>query len=188
MTQLQQTEELHFQPLDRQGAFYYCYPEKAAGPLKNELGNPAEGSQVLSKDQDPRDPLKYLLTCSVVRNTCQGPYRPARQAGHEYSQSDTFAWHKGLQATPGMEPPLHVCAVGELGIGCVSQHQTSVYIVSCSPSVEKIEQLASLSLTVIEVSSGCSCSCRKLGACFPDSLQVRRVFYFENFIPLPHSQ
>lgn len=59
------------------GEFYYYYPEKAAGPLKNELGNPnsPEGSQVLSKYQDLRDPPKYFLTDSMVRNTYQGPDR-----------------------------------------------------------------------------------------------------------------
>lgn len=151
--------------------------------LKNELGNPLEGSQLLSKDQDLRDPPKYFLTHSMVRSTCQGL---TNQTGRAWILS---VWHlyKGLQTAPRVEPHLPVCAVGELGICCVSQHQTSAYIVNCSSNVEKIEQRASLSLIVITVSSGCFCSCRKSEACFPDSLQVKRVLYFENFITLPHS-
>lgn len=48
-----------------------------------------------------------------------GPYQPDRQGMNTLSLT-----HKGLQMTPRVEPPLHVCAVGQLGIGCVSQHQT----------------------------------------------------------------
>lgn len=119
----------------------------------------------------------------MVRNTCQGF---TNQTDRAWTLS---VWHlyQGIQTAPSVEPPVHVSAVGELGIGCVSQHQTSAHTVICSPNVEKIEQRASLSLIAIKVSSGCFCSCRKPGACFPDSLQVKRVFYFENFITLPHS-
>lgn len=61
--------------------------QKNPDPLKTELGNPPEGSQVLSKDQDLRDPPKYCLTHGKEH---MPEALPTRQAGLEYSQSDTY--------------------------------------------------------------------------------------------------